>query len=123
MSSDDYKICPCCNKLKHKKDAFGERKTSLDGYFLNCKICRRYRTIGKKPYTKDGKILYRERETFYLRSITKEEYKQSYKLLENLGYNLNEKIYVQFHRKYGFDIPKCEVDKNFYMSPEDLGMI
>lgn len=114
----EVKICIAC--LNEKSiESFGKNKNKPGGRNPRCKVCM---LNGVKKYREP--VLYNPTNHFFrLGNLKKEDYIDTYKFLESMGYDLKSplSIHEQFCLKYGFEPTKKQVwrDRNFY-SIEDL---
>lgn len=92
QNSLETKLCKVCKKNKLLKSF---HKT----YGVPHARCKQCKLDGKKV-TKAEVVKDRSNNYFRLTNTTKEDYIETYRLLEAMGYDLKKDIHVQFCEKY-----------------------
>jgi hypothetical protein len=113
----EVKKCVACLKEKELK-SFGKNKNAKDNLQYRCKVCMANGILKPK---KEIKFLPGDDIMLKLNCISKDDYIDSFLLLEKMGYNPKINIHEQFCMKHGLK-PKDKYyhkDKNYY-SQEDL---
>ena len=127
------KICCACGKEKELTKFY--RNTRMkDGHFARCKRCFVEKKLCRqgRPFKedKDSEVNEQKKKTYNYKSsflelrlvnTSKNDYEETYKLLEKLGYNVLESVHNQFCEKYGLTPSEPKIFKN-YFSAEDCGM-
>ena len=91
----ELKTCRACNQVK----SLTSYHKGVKGRVLaRCKIC----VSQKRLITLYGKESPKFTEHIRLNKIKVEDYRKTYNLLEEMGYNPKEYIHLQFCEKYGF---------------------
>lgn len=110
-NSSELILCPACGKRKTRNFYY---KVG-DNISKRCRICVKNNVKIKNDDDKPDRIGMEWR----IRSI-KCDYIMAYKLLSNLGYDLNQDISEQFHKKYNLN---NKPEKNYtHLTPEQLGI-
>ena len=113
----EVKKCIGCLKEKEVK-FFHKNSSTKDGWQYRCKLCMRNGILKPKKVIK---FLPGDDIMLKLNSISKDDYINSFLLLEKMGYDPKINIHEQFCLKYGLN-PKEKYyhkDANYY-SQEDL---
>lgn len=114
-------IKTCIGCLNDKPiSSFGKNKQKPGGYNPRCKICM---LNGVKKHREPIITLPNDNNTLKLTPVTQQDYIDTYKFLENIGYDLKSplSIHEQFCLKYGFEPKKRNKSKEkIYYSKEEL---
>jgi hypothetical protein len=115
------KICKIC-KLEKSLKSFNKNGSFRDGYQSRCKLCVKNGYLIHKDNIIDKD--YEWPDSFRLRNPTKSDYTEMWKLMKNIGYDLNRSISDQFCEKYGFEVTGYNInkDKITYFSPKECGL-
>ena len=114
----ETRICKVCGKEK-KLNQYYKQGTGKGGYTGKCKLC--YIEYRKKlelntpfNYSIKPKNLFSSNREIKIYCATKKDYCDMYNLLEEIGYNPNEDIAMQFAQKYNLPYKKRtkSIDEN-----------
>jgi len=117
------KYCAACEQTKPIK-LFYRLATSNDGYTARCKRCMIDKIKIFKGESKTKAKLSHLRshdEIIDLRGITREDIRQSYLLIQSLGYNICEDIHLQFCEKYNLPPKKKKYIRPRLSTKESFG--
>lgn len=115
------KICRICGIEKELR-SFNRHISFKDGYQSRCKLC-----IKKGFYIyKDNDTLkeYGFSELLRLRKPSKSDYREMWKLMKSLGYDIHSPISTQFENRYGFEKTNFNINKDniTYFSAKECGL-
>lgn len=118
------KVCCACEKEKPMTEYY-KNKNVLSGYSNKCKMCHIHGNLcRKKGKSSNRKTLIKKREVGpSLFNVKKEDWIETYKFLESIGYDLNKNIHEQFCIKHGLKKKKRTYEKSIQYSPKELGLI
>lgn len=119
------KICCAC-KLEKSIKSFTVNNAKPDGYSGKCKICVSLKKPCKTGPRTIEKDLAKDISVEFIGSMTridKEDWVNTYKFLEMMGYDIRQNIHEQFCEKHSLPTKKRGFVRNKEYSPKDLGLI
>ena len=119
------KICCSCKEEKRPKD-FYVNNHNKDGLSYRCKECFQSGKICVRNATPRVKYNRKGRPTTdfpQLYNVKEQDWIETYKFLEKIGYDLTKNSHLQFCEKHNLKPRKRLKEKSIIYSPEDLGLI
>jgi hypothetical protein len=122
------KICCACKKEKEMK-YFYVNSRMRDGHFARCKTCFNQKKLCNRGRKNGEDVVERRCIKKYKNSFlglrllntSKQDYIETYKFLQRLGYNLSESIHEQFCEKHSLNSTEPQQFKNHF-STKDCGL-
>jgi hypothetical protein len=116
----EVRICRACGLTKGLK-SFGVNNSLSSGYSSRCKLCVKSGIVIPKS-EKTPLLGPSDRLMLNLAFITKEDYINTFKALEMMGYDLKSElsIHQQFCKKYGLPVSKRKPVGKTIWSKEEL---
>jgi hypothetical protein len=113
------KLCCACEKEKPVKQ-FYKCKLFIDGYMSRCKSCRAKHIRCNLRKSRTTNESYPE---LSLHGVSRNDFIQTFRFLEKIGYSLQENIHKQFCERHNLPTKKKIVEKGLRFTPEELGLI
>jgi hypothetical protein len=114
----ETKECKVCKEIKPVKQF--NKAYGMDGFASRCKLCVKNKMLIPKELKEQPG---RKELVMELYATSKQDYVDTYKFIETMGYNLNDDIHIQFCKKYGLT-PRSPKKKflNHY-TQKDCGLV
>lgn len=113
------KLCCACKKEKTLKQ-FYKNKLFIDGYMSRCKSCRAQsiRCIERKRIKNEN-----NGRELTLHGVTMNDYIETYKFLQKMGYSLDKDLHEQFCDRHNLPTRKKPFERCLKFTPKELGLI